>query len=292
MIPLRHQRTIARAAAVEGFGYWSGKDCRVEFRPAPPNSGITFVLAAAGKSAPVRFRAGLACREDRPRRTVLKHGDSRIEMIEHVMAALAGLEIDNCEVWVTAEELPGCDGSAAAFVEALDTAGVVVQSSPTRPLVVTETVRVGDQYKWVEAQPTHRGCLSIEFHLDYGRGNPIGRQWFAAEISPEQFRFELAAARTFALREEADALVATGKGTRVSYQDLLIFDNDGPIDNQLRYPDECVRHKVLDAVGDLALAGRPIVGHIIAHRSGHQLNAALVEALLRQEQQGVRRRSA
>ncbi len=292
MIPLRHQRTVARAAAVEGFGYWSGQDCRVEFRPAPPNSGVTFVLATAVGNAPIRLAVGLDCREDRPRRTVLKSGDVRVEMIEHVMAALAGLEIDNCEVWVTAEEIPGCDGSAAAFVEAIDAAGIVVQPVPTRPLVVTRAVRVGDDRSWIEAQPTSAGCLSIEFHLDYGRSNAIGRQSFAAEISPEQFRYELAAARTFVLREEADAMVASGKGTRVSPQDLLIFDADGPMENPLRFADECVRHKVLDVVGDLALAGRPIVGHVVAYRSGHQLNAALVAALLEQEQQANRQRSA
>jgi len=292
MIPLRHQRTVARRVAVEGFGYWSGEDCRVEFRPAAENTGIVFVLAGDNSSPPIRLAAGLACREDRPRRTVLREGARRVEMIEHVMAALAGLEIDNCEVWVTAEEMPGCDGSALAFVEALDAAGVVLQSDVTRPLVVTRAVRVGNEQCWIEAQPTNRGCLSIEFHLDYGPGNAIGRQSFAAEISPEEFRFEIATARTFVLRSEADALVAAGKGTRVSPRDLLIFDQDGPIDNTLRFADECVRHKLLDVIGDLALAGRPIVGHIVASRSGHQLNAALVEALLLQEQQTLHRRSA
>lgn len=291
MIPLRHQRTIARAATVEGFGYWSGEDCRVEFRPAPADSGITFVLAKPGRT-PVRFPVSLATREDRPRRTVLRIGDVRVEMIEHAMAALAGLEIDNCEVWVTAEELPGCDGSSLAFVEALDLAGVVVQSSSTRPLVVQRKVRVGDEHKWIEAQPTNTGGLSIEFHLDYGPGNAIGRQSFAAEISPEQFRYELAAARTFVLREEADALVAMGRGTRVTTEDLLIFEADGPINNPLRYRDECVRHKVLDAVGDLALAGRPVVGHVVCYRSGHQLNAALVQAVLDQQNLEGRRKSA
>lgn len=289
MIPLRHQRTVARAAAVEGFGYWTGQDCRVEFRPAPPNSGVTFVLARTPDAVPLRFRAGLATREDRPRRTVLKNGTARVEMIEHIMAALSGLAIDNCEVWVTAEEMPGCDGSALVFVEALDAAGIVVQSSSTRPLVVTQRVRVGDEHKWIEAQPTNTGRLSIEFHLDYGAGNAIGRQSFAAEISPEQFRYELAGARTFVLKEEADALVAMGKGTRVTAQDLLIFDANGPIDNPLRFSDECVRHKVLDVVGDLALAGQPIVGHVVAYRSGHQLNAALVEAVLDQQQTAHRR---
>lgn len=294
MTSLRRQRTIARAASVEGYGYWSGEDVRVEFRPAGPNTGVVFVLQSPGRS-PRILPASLETRVDATRRTVIEVGAARVEMIEHVMAALMGLEIDNCEVWVDASEMPGCDGSAKAFVEALDTAGVVEYSSLTRPLVVTETVRCGSGNQWIEAQPTSSGLLSIEYHLDYGPGNAIGRQSFAAEISPEEFRYELASARTFVLQEEANAMIAQGKGTRVTTSDLLIFGSGGPIDNPLRYADECVRHKVLDVVGDLALAGRPLVGHVVANRSGHQLNAALVKALLEQEQaRGTqsRRRSA
>ncbi len=294
MTPLRHQRTIARSASVEGFGYWSGQEVRVEFRPAAPNAGIVFYLVTSDTEPPVRFPVDLSIREDRGLRTVLRQGEKRVEMIEHVLAALSGLEIDNCEVWVNAEEMPGCDGSAAAFVDAIDSAGVVEHAAFTQPLVITKTIRCGNEEKWVEAQPSTRGLLSIEFHLDYGSGNAIGRQSFAAEVSPEEFRFELAPARTFLLRKEADFLVSQGKGTRVTHRDLLIFDDEGPIDNPLRYPDECVRHKVLDVVGDLALAGRPIVGHIVAYRSGHQLNAALVEALIDHDNQiaGQRRHSA
>jgi len=298
MTPLRPQRTVARPAVVTGFGYWSGLDNRVEFRPAAPNTGVVFVVRrpaseemadGANDEPTLRIPVSLAFREDRPRRTVLvrQHEglEYRVEMIEHIMAALAGLEIDNCEVWVDSAEAPGCDGSAAAFVAALDAAGVIVQESLTQPLVVTSKVRVGNEQSWIEAQPSFTGGLSIEFHLDYGPGNAIGRQSFAAEISPEEFRHEIATARTFVLKEEADALLATGKGTRVTTNDLLIFESSGPIDNPLRFADECVRHKVLDVVGDLALAGRPVVGHIVAHCSGHQLNAALVEAMLDQEQQ-------
>ena len=125
MTPLRHQRTIARSASVEGFGYWSGQEVRVEFRPAAPNAGIVFYLVTSDTEPPVRFPVDLSIREDRGLRTVLRQGEKRVEMIEHVLAALSGLEIDNCEVWVNAEEMPGCDGSAAAFVDAIDSAGVV-----------------------------------------------------------------------------------------------------------------------------------------------------------------------
>ncbi len=294
MIPLRPQRTIARSAAVNGFGYWSGQDVQVEFRPGPPESGVAFFLAMAGEDVALRIPAQLSLREDLARRTVLRSGDSRVEMIEHVLAALAGLQIDNCEVWVTAEEMPGCDGSSAPFVEALDSAGIVEQPPLTQPLVVSKTIRCGDEDHWIEAQPTQRDILSIEFHLDYGPDNAIGRQSFAAEISVEAFRLEIAPARTFLLREEAETMVAQGKGTRVSHSDLLIFDGSGPIDNPLRFPDECVRHKMLDVVGDLALTGRPVVAHIVAYRSGHQLNGALAEALVEHDHQNAeqRRRSA
>lgn len=302
MTPLRPQRTVARPSVVTGFGYWSGLDNRVEFRPAAPNTGVVFVVpsqqsgsehATGSDSHSVRIPVGTLHREDLPRRTVLsrqfKGMEYRVEMIEHVMAALTGLEIDNCEVWVDEVEIPGCDGSSAAFVAALDAAGVAVQEDVTQPLVVQDRVRVGSDEYWIEAQPSFSGGLSIEFHLDYGPGNAIGRQSFAAEITPDEFRQELAPARTFVLRDEADALLATGKGSRVTTSDLLIFDASGPVDNPLRYPDECVRHKMLDVVGDLALAGRPVVGHIVAHRSGHQLNAALVEAMLEQEQLSLRK---
>jgi UDP-3-O-acyl N-acetylglucosamine deacetylase len=291
---LRRQRTLGRAVTVEGVGYWSGEPIQVEFRPAGPNTGIAFVLQRPGRS-PQILPACLDTRVDASRRTVLQVGTARVEMVEHIMAALAGLEIDNCEVWVDAEEMPGCDGSALSFVDALDWAGLVEYSSMIRPLVVSEPLRCGTPQQWVEVHPNGSGLMSVEYHLDYGPGNAIGRQSFAAEITPEEFRYELAPARTFVLKEEADAMIAQGKGKHVTTSDLLIFGPGGPLNNQLRFPDECVRHKVLDVVGDLALAGRPLVGHVIAYRSGHELNATLVRAILEQEERRMaasRRKSA
>src|SRR5690606_23970284 len=142
-------------------------------------------------------------------------GTARVEMVEHIMAALAGLEIDNCEVWVDAEGMRGGDGSALSFVDALDWAGLVEYSSMVRPLVVTEPIRCGTPQQWVEVHPNGSGLMSVEYHLDYGPGNAIGRQSFAAEITPEEFRNELAPARTFVLQEEADAMIAQGKGKHV-----------------------------------------------------------------------------
>ncbi len=126
--------------------------------------------------------------------------------------------------------------------------------------------------------------MSVKFRLDYGSGNAIGRQTLQLAITPDSFRRELAASRTFMLEEEAQWLLARGFGKRATYQNLLVFDKDGPIQNELRFRDECVRHKALDLLGDLALTGCDIVGHVIAHRSGHRLNAELVRALLNEEE--------
>lgn len=266
---------------MSGFGYWSGQDIEVEFRPAPVGTGVVFVRRDL--TPPRRIPVHVANRVEVPRRTSLRVDGANVEMVEHVLAALAGLEIDNCEVWVDAAEMPGLDGSSLPFVEALERAGAVEQALERPRLVVHETIRLGDEQAWVEAQPTQDDGLSLEFQLDYGAGNAIGRQTFATPVNPDAFRRELAASRTFLLKAEADWLRGQGLGSRTGAQDLLIFDEQGPIDNPLRYPDECARHKTLDLVGDLALAGRDIVGRVVAHRSGHRLNAELVAALLRSE---------
>lgn len=274
----REQRTISQPAWVEGFGYWSGRDVRVEFRPAAPGAGIVFVRHDLEPR--VRIRAVIANRVETPRRTTLRAAGASVEMVEHIMAALGGLGIDNCEVWASAPEMPGCDGSSLPFVDALVAAGTVSQAAPRPVLVVREVTRLGNAESWIEARPSQWSGLSLKFHLDYGSGNPIGRQTLTLPVTPEVFCRELAPSRTFMLKSEADWLLAQGLGSRATWKDLLVFDADGPIDNRLRYRDECVRHKALDLVGDLALAGCDLAGHIVAFRSGHRLNAELVRVLL------------
>jgi UDP-3-O-acyl N-acetylglucosamine deacetylase len=274
----RRQRTIARPVWVAGFGYFSGRDARVEFWPAAENSGITFVRHDLGPNA--RVPAAVSLRIDAPRRTSLELNGVRVEMVEHVLAALAGLGIDNCEVWVDAPEMPGCDGSSLAFVEALDQAGVIDQRRSVRQIAVDRVLRVGDDEAWITASPPRSAGLSVSFELDFGPGNPIGRQRYTLDVAPHSFREELAACRTFIPQEAAEAMLAQGIGQRVTPKDLLIFGPHGPIDNELRFADECVRHKVLDVVGDLALTGCEVVGHIVAYRSGHRLHAELARQLL------------
>ncbi len=275
----RTQQTLAQPATVNGFGFWSGRDVRVDFRPAGPGEGITFVRRDLKPA--VRIPANVLNRIEVPRRTVLSHSGACVEMVEHLLAALAGLQIDNCEVWADAPEMPGCDGSSQPFVDALLQAGIQSQPASRKQLVVTDVTRVADGDTFIEARPAKEGELFVQYRMDYGIEHIIGRQTFRTKIDPETFCCELAPARTFCMLSEAQWLQSQGLGTRTSYQDLLVFDDlQGPIDNQLRFDDECVRHKTLDLLGDLALCGCDLVGRFIAYRSGHRLNAAMVKALL------------
>ena len=278
VLGFRRQRTLLQSTVVSGFGLWSGEDVSVEFRPAPADFGIAFVRDDL-PGAP-RIPALAEYRTQTPLRTTLQCGEAGVDMVEHILAVLYGLGIDNCEIGVSAQEMPGCDGSAAPFVEALSEIGIVTQNRPVTPLVIDRRFRVEHKNTWIEAFPSASGCLELRYTLDYEENPVIGHQELDLKICPGAFREELAPARTFTLEAEAKYLRSQGLGLRTTCRDLLIFNESGPIDNSLRFPDECVRHKLLDLVGDLALAGRPIVGCIRAHRSGHRLNAELVRTVL------------
>src|SRR5687768_12558995 len=232
MTPLRSQRTLARPCRVAGFGYWSGRDVNVEFRPAPPGSGIAFVRTDL--DLPRRIAADVRQRIEVPRRTTLAEGGVQVEMVEHILAALYGLGIDNCDVACDAPEMPGLDGSCQPLVLALAEAGTIEQRTARRRLIVTDITRVGNDEAWVEARPSKTGSLHIIYKLDYGPNNPIGRQTIELAVTPQSFVAELAPARTFVLADEAQWLKSRGLGTRVTNQDLLVFNEDGPIDNPLR----------------------------------------------------------
>jgi UDP-3-O-acyl N-acetylglucosamine deacetylase len=287
--PTRNQRTIASPVAVHGIGYWSGRDVRIEFRPAGVDAGIVF-LREDLEGCPA-VGATIGSWTATPLRTNLRCGGAGVEMVEHVLAALAGLRIDNCQLRVNQAEMPGCDGSSLPFVEALDAAGIVEQPAARPQKIIRQIIRLGNQHHWIEARPCCSAVTVLEHELDYGTGNPIGHQSLEIALSPESFRDELAPSRTFVFQQEAAALKARGLGQRVTCRDLLVFDPHGPIGNQLRFADECVRHKLLDMVGDLALAGCDLIGRFVAYRSGHRLNAELVRAILGQQeaQQGLKR---
>jgi UDP-3-O-acyl N-acetylglucosamine deacetylase len=276
---IRQQRTIRRPVAVLGFGYYTGKDVRVEFRPAPAGSGINFVREDLGLGA----RIPVCCenRYEVPRRTCLRFGNAHVEMVEHILAALNGLQIDNCVIAVDQAEMPGCDGSAMAFVAAVESVGAVEQGVDVNRLEITEHVALTSGDMRIEAFPGNGDTYTLDYTVEYPNDPAIGYQVACLEVTPDLFREEIAPCRTFVLQREADEMLRAGLGKRVRSHDLLIFGDNGPVNNRLRFGNECARHKALDVIGDLALTGCEIVGHIVAYRSGHRLNAAFAQELER-----------
>ncbi|MEM9352393.1 MAG: UDP-3-O-acyl-N-acetylglucosamine deacetylase [Planctomycetota bacterium] len=290
MVQSRKQRTLGGEVAVDGHGYWSGQRVTVRFRPAQPGAGIVFVRDDLGPGA--RVPADAAHRVDVPRRTNLETGGVQVQMVEHLLAAAYGLGIDNCEIWMNRPEAPGMDGSASVFVDAIDAVGVVEQDAATRLYEVRETFRVESGDAWVEARPHESGGFSAEFRLEYPRGSGVPKQSYSAEITPSVFRKEISTARTFLLKSAAQTLIDQGLGTHVKPTDLLVFGDSGLIGNTLRFDNECARHKTLDVVGDLALAGLDLRARVIASRSGHKLNAELAAKLRSAAQQEINTRAA
>ncbi len=271
------QQTIEREVELPGRGLFTGLPVTVRFRPAAPGSGITFVRA--DQPQPIRVAARYENLTKRLRRSSLKNGTVAIETVEHCLASIRGLGIDNLDIELDNAELPSGDGSCLPFVDRLTAAGIVGQDAPRQYQPITQVVRVVEEEAELVAWPGDEHRLDIYYELDYGPTSPIGRQTLRFSLEADGFTEQLAPARTFVLEEEAREMRAAGLGTHLSYQDVLVIGANGPIENAYRYPDECVRHKVLDLVGDLMLAGGFVTGRIYARRSGHNLNHELVRRL-------------
>ena len=273
----RCQRTLTRPAEYRGFGFLTGADVIVSFLPADEDYGIRFQRADLKGTQPIPAQLDFVI--PRQRRTAISSCGATVELIEHVMAALAGLQIDNCLVCLNAPEPPGADGSCLPFVQVLLEAGITEQTTSREVLVLhsddrTEPVADGSQ---ITAAPVFHRTLVVTYELDYGPRSPIKPQLMTFEFSSERFIRDIAFARTFILDSEVQALKSQGYGTRVTEKDLLIFSPQGVIGNELRATDECARHKILDCIGDFALLGCDVQGHFRAYRSGHNLNHAICE---------------
>ncbi len=273
----RYQRTLAGPAEVRGIGFLTGAAVRLRFLPAPPNAGVIFVRTDLRPRAYVPALVGQVTGTSR--RTTLGRPPAQIGLVEHVLAALAGLRIDNCQVELNAPEPPGLDGSARAFVDALLTAGTTLQSARRPVYAVDETTVLAAGGASLALHPPTDDNLVVSYFLDYGLRSPIGRQVHTAVITPGLFAEAIAPSRTFILESEAEELRRQGLGSRTTAADLLVFGPRGPISNRLRFANEPARHKVLDVVGDLSLLGVDLCGHVTAYRSGHPLNVALVRTL-------------
>ena len=288
---MKQQNTIDHDVELEGRGMFTGEPTRMRLRAAEPHSGISFVRT--DHSPPVRIAARVENVSKRARRTAIRNGTAAIETIEHCLSACAGLGIDNLDIELTGSELPAGDGSSRTFVQAIREAGIRTQEAARDPHVIRDVVRVVEGNCEVVGLPPidpDSDTLEVAYELDYGQDGPIGRQSYHCVVTPEMFEVNIAPARTFVLQEEAEQLRAAGLGQHLGYKDVLVFGPDGPVENELRFPDECVRHKILDLIGDLMLLGRFIVGRVHARKSGHSLNHAFVRAL--REDEEARRRAA
>ncbi len=284
---MKLQKTIKNECKIAGKGLFGGKDAKVTFRGADPNSGIVFVRTDIEE--PVKIPAKVLYLTERSRRTALAKNDVAVETAEHCLAAAYALGISNLTVEISGPELPGLDGSCEEYFKLFRKAGVIEQNAQQEELVIEEAVTVVDNEKCIYALPYGTDTMTITYDMDYTQHTGVGRQLFTCELSEDFFARELAPSRTFVLEAEARQLQAAGMGTHLSPKDILVINSDGPIKNTFRYPDECVRHKVIDLIGDLALVGKPIVGRIMVYKGGHTLNQRLAMELIQAHERAKRR---
>jgi len=275
------QQTIRRPVTLEGVGLHSGKQARVTLSPAPEDTGIVFRagadrIAAAPQSVVNSHYA-----------TTIGRNGTRVQTVEHLMAAAAGLGIDNLEVEVDGPEIPAMDGSAKPFVTLLAAAGRSQQSARRRPLTLPYPIRVGSGGRWIHIFPSTTFRISYTLDVDHPAIGTQVLSWTAA--TERAFVDDVAPARTYGFLKDLGLMRKNGLARGGSLDNAVVLANRGPL-NGLRYRDEFVRHKILDLIGDLALLGRPILAHVVARNGGHTLNVELGFAI--QRSLGIERRPA
>ena len=274
-----YQTTIKSRVSLEGFGVHSGKPVSVSFHPADPDTGIVFVHSDQnGATREIRALVSEIGATDLC--TALGNPSGHhVGTVEHVMAALFGLGIDNVAIEVEGDEMPILDGSAAGFVEAIDQAGVETLDVKRRYIRVTKPVRIDSGASFAEFMPYDGTRFEVEIDFE---SPAIGRQSFDADIDAGTFRRDIARARTFGFMKDVERLWAAGHALGSSLENSVVIGDDSRVINMegLRFKNEFVRHKLLDAMGDLALAGARFIGCYRSYRGGHRLNAAALRRLL------------
>ena len=278
MSELLSQQTLARDVTVSGVGLHSGAKTTLRVLPAPSDTGVVFIRADLPHRPTIP--ACPTCAVDKGesmRRTILSKDGVEVQMVEHLMASLWGVGVDNAFVEVSGPEVPGMDGSAEPFVQALASAGVVPQEAPRKYFSVREPVVVESGGSMLAVFPDR--ALTVSYTLSYE--HPALKAQFAEFNANGQHSFQqtIAPARTFCLYEEAEMLRAKGLGKGATYENTLVVGPTGVMQNTLRFEDEFVRHKILDLLGDLYLLGAHLRGRVIAIRSGHHLNARFLHKL-------------
>ena len=277
MIEAATQRTLKSPIHCTGVGLHTGAVAALTLKPAPAETGILF-RRLGGPAGPVEIPAHWRHAEESPLCTTLHDGKgTTILTVEHLMAALAGCGIDNCVVEVLGPEVPVMDGSAAKFVFLIECAGILEQAAPRRAIKVLRPVEVVSGAATARLEPAEAAI--IDFEIDFA-SPVIGRQTASFTVDAKRFKAEIAGARTFGDFRDAERLRAQGRALGASLENTVVIDGDRVLNEDgLRYPDEFVRHKVLDALGDLALAGGPVIGRFRGSRSSHALTRRLLAAL-------------
>jgi UDP-3-O-[3-hydroxymyristoyl] N-acetylglucosamine deacetylase len=280
------QRTLQSLTSAVGVGMHSGQRVELTLRPAPVNSGVLFRRVDLPVPVEIKMAAHGVC-DTRMATTLSVNGDPgtpRVATVEHFLSACAGLGLDNLIVDITAEEMPILDGSAASFVYLLQSAGIALQDAPKRFMRLKKTIEVregeGRALKWVRLDPFEGYTLTFEIDFDHPAVNQTGQQ-VSFDMGSGRYKQQIARARTFGFTKDVEMMRSRGLGLGGSMDNAIVID-DAKVLNQdgLRYDDEFVKHKMLDAIGDLFVIGHPLLAAYSAFRSGHALNNKLLRAVL------------
>jgi len=277
---MEKQKTIAGQVSLSGIGIHTGNKVNITLKPAQASSGVTFIRTDIPGAPRIQANVQSFLAAKFSRRSSIGNNEVEVQTIEHLMAALSSLGIDNIDVGIDSNELPGMDGSAIKFVEALEQAGIVEQEQEKYIHVIKEPICIEDGTSSITVVPSKEFKISYTLNYDHPL---LEAQFLEICVNAESFKAEIAPARTFCLEIEASELQNQGLGLGANYENTLVVGKTGVIKNSLRFKDEFVRHKILDLIGDLCLAACPIRGHVIALKSGHSLNLKIAQKIYEQK---------
>jgi len=280
---MEKQRTIAKQISFKGTGLHTGNKVNLTFKPAAADNGINFIRVDLADKPVVKVCVeNVSSQEGSLRFSHLEKNGVQVYTVEHLLAGLFGSGIDNLDIEIDNSEVCGLDGSSKGFIDALSAAGICEQEKERKYITVKEPVMVQDSGASIAIFPSDK--LKISYTLDYNN-HFIKSDFLEIAVDSELFKKDIAPARTFCLEEEVEELKKKGLGKGANYENALVVGKKGVINNELRFEDEFIRHKVLDLLGDLYILGHPLKGHIIAMKSGHSLNLKLVKKIAQQNPQ-------
>ncbi len=275
------QKTISREVSLEGVGIHTGNKARVTLKPAALDSGVTFIRTDIAKTCRIKADVQSLLLEPKlSRRSTISNNGAEVQTIEHLMAALSCLGIDNIEVEINNNEVPGLDGSALNFVELLEKAGICEQEKAKYVYAVKEPITVQEGSSSITIYPAKEFKVAYTLNYDHPL---LEAQFLELEINAQSFKSDIAPARTFCLESEAQDLKNQGLGLGANYENTLVVGKNGVVKNKVRFENEFVRHKILDLIGDLYLSGCAITGQVVALKSGHALNLKIAQKIYAQK---------